>query len=65
MKGIAAGETSGPPLTRPPAGGTWTHTDTGTRHPGGVRIIVDAPLDRIPLFLRDGARPPIHDPAKE
>ncbi|WP_432843024.1 glycoside hydrolase family 31 protein [Dactylosporangium sp. CA-092794] len=43
-----------------PAGATWTHTDSGTTFPGGRRVTVDAPLARIPLFLRDDARLPIN-----
>ncbi|WP_424528016.1 TIM-barrel domain-containing protein [Sphaerisporangium viridialbum] len=42
-----------------PDGATWTHTDTGTRHKGGARITVEAPLDRIPLFVRDDADTPL------
>jgi alpha-D-xyloside xylohydrolase len=42
-----------------PEGSTWTDAWTGTVTDGGQRIAVKAPLDRIPLFLRDGAKLPI------
>jgi alpha-D-xyloside xylohydrolase len=42
-----------------PAGARWTDAWTGTRHCGGRRVMVPAPLERIPLFLRDGARLPV------
>jgi alpha-D-xyloside xylohydrolase len=44
-----------------PAGAEWTHTDTGSRHPGGGYITVDAPLASIPLFTRDDAETPLTD----
>ncbi|MBL1102081.1 glycoside hydrolase family 31 protein [Streptomyces coffeae] len=40
-----------------PEGATWTEAWTGGE--GGQTITVDAPLDRIPLFLRNGAALPI------
>ncbi|GAA2576249.1 glycoside hydrolase family 31 protein [Dactylosporangium fulvum] len=48
-----------------PDGAAWTHTDTGTTYSGGTSVTVDAPLDRIPLFLRDEARLPIAPSALE
>jgi alpha-D-xyloside xylohydrolase len=42
-----------------PAGAEWTDAWTGTLYEGGRTVTVDAPLDRIPLFLRDGAQLPI------
>jgi alpha-D-xyloside xylohydrolase len=42
-----------------PAGANWTEAWTGTVHQGGRDITVEAPLERIPLFLRDGATLPI------
>ncbi|MFE4601065.1 hypothetical protein ACFRKE_09420, partial [Kitasatospora indigofera] len=42
-----------------PAGADWTDAWTGERHRGGRTVRVDAPLERIPLFLRDGADLPI------
>ena len=42
-----------------PTGPTWTDAWTGAAHDGGQTIVVDAPLERIPLFLRDGAHLPI------
>ena len=44
-----------------PAGARWTDAWTGTSYEGGTNVTVDAPLDRIPLFLRDGAALPIAD----
>ncbi|MGW2785691.1 glycoside hydrolase family 31 protein [Streptomyces populi] len=44
-----------------PAGARWTDAWTGTSYEGGAAVTVDAPLDRIPLFLRDGARLPVAD----
>lgn len=42
-----------------PAGASWTDAWTGDEYAGGQSVTVDAPLDRIPLFLRDGAELPI------
>ncbi|SFD02249.1 glycoside hydrolase family 31 protein [Streptomyces aidingensis] len=42
-----------------PAGARWTDAWTGEEYPGGGEVTVPAPLERIPLFLRDGARLPV------
>jgi alpha-D-xyloside xylohydrolase len=42
-----------------PAGATWRDAWTGESQPGGRWIEADAPLERIPLYLRDGAQLPI------
>ncbi len=42
-----------------PAGSRWTDAWTGEEHCGGASITVNAPLNRIPLFLRDSAALPI------
>jgi alpha-D-xyloside xylohydrolase len=42
-----------------PEGATWQDAWTGQQYDGGQWIEVDAPLDRIPLYLRDGAKLPI------
>lgn len=42
-----------------PAGAQWTNAWTGDVHDGGQTVLVDAPIDTIPLFLRDGAQLPI------
>ncbi|MGY5013896.1 glycoside hydrolase family 31 protein [Streptomyces sp. 900105755] len=42
-----------------PAGARWTDAWTGEPYEGGTAVTVDAPLDRIPLFLRDGAQLPV------
>jgi len=39
-----------------PAGTGWTDAWTGAYEPGGAVVTANAPLERIPLFLRDGAR---------
>ena len=43
-----------------PAGTTWTDTWSGQTFDGGQHIVADAPLERIPLYLRAGAQLPIH-----
>ena len=43
---------------RLPAGARWTDRATGVLHEGGQTLLVDAPLDRIPLFARQGAQLP-------
>lgn len=50
-----------------PSGATWTHAATGERHDGGSTVTVAAPLDTIPLFLRDDATLPLfpEEPACE
>ncbi|WP_019853936.1 glycoside hydrolase family 31 protein [Actinopolyspora mortivallis] len=42
-----------------PEGAVWTEAWTGTEHTGGTVARVDAPLERIPVFLRDGAEVPV------
>jgi alpha-D-xyloside xylohydrolase len=42
-----------------PAGATWRDAWTGASCTGGTTVTVDAPLSRIPLFLRDDAQLPI------
>jgi alpha-D-xyloside xylohydrolase len=42
-----------------PDGATWYDAWTQERLDGGQWIEAGAPLDRIPLYLRDGARLPI------
>ena len=42
-----------------PKGASWRDAWTGEEHEGGQTVTVPAPLDRIPLFLRDGATLPI------
>ena len=44
-----------------PAGTTWTEAWTDQVFNGGQTITADAPLDRIPLYLRGQARLPIRD----
>lgn len=38
-----------------PAGATWTDLATGEVHDGGAWVDLDAPLERTPVFVRDGA----------
>ena len=42
-----------------PAGATWTDTWTGKKLKGGQTITAAAPLEKIPLYLRDGRKLPI------
>ncbi len=42
-----------------PAGARWTDAWTGAEHGGGQTVTVAAPIERIPLFLRDDARLPV------
>ncbi|WP_031508336.1 glycoside hydrolase family 31 protein [Streptomyces megasporus] len=44
-----------------PAGAEWTDAWTGEAYPGGGPVTVPAPLERIPLFLRDGAELPVRE----
>ncbi len=38
-----------------PAGTSWIEASTGARHEGGQRVVADAPLHVIPIFVRAGA----------
>ncbi|MBO5109245.1 MAG: glycoside hydrolase family 31 protein [Clostridia bacterium] len=38
--------------------GTWTDAYTGRRYEGNTTLEADAPLDRIPVFIREGATIP-------
>jgi len=38
-----------------PAGSGWRDAWSGQRFAGGQRLVADAPLERIPLYLRDDA----------
>jgi alpha-D-xyloside xylohydrolase len=38
-----------------PAGASWKHALTGTTYPGGAEVEVEAPLEEMPVFTRDGA----------
>ncbi|MBM9510167.1 glycoside hydrolase family 31 protein [Actinacidiphila acididurans] len=40
-----------------PAGARWTEYATGAVHPGGTWVTAAAPLETVPLFLRDRADP--------
>lgn len=42
-----------------PTGATWTDTWSGEMFAGGQQTTVDAPLEQIPLYLRDEAKLPI------
>jgi alpha-D-xyloside xylohydrolase len=44
-----------------PQGAQWTNAWNGEKFAGGQTIIVEAPMDIIPLFLRDDAKLPIQD----
>jgi alpha-D-xyloside xylohydrolase len=45
-----------------PEGANWTNAWTGAEVPSGAKVDVPAPLDQIPLFLRDGADLPVRRP---
>jgi alpha-glucosidase (family GH31 glycosyl hydrolase) len=45
-----------------PGGSTWKNTWTDQTVPGGGQTNADDPLERIPLFLRGNAVPPIRAP---
>ena len=42
-----------------PAGAVWTDYWTGQRHDGGTTATVQAPVDRLPLFVRAGSIVPM------
>ncbi len=42
-----------------PEGAGWTDPYTGKSYKGGITVTVDAPMDRIPVFLKDDAKLPI------
>ncbi|MGP4112450.1 glycoside hydrolase family 31 protein [Streptomyces sp. 4N509B] len=44
-----------------PAGARWTDAWTGREYEGGQPVTVPAPLERVPLLLRDGAQLPVTD----
>src|SRR5579884_416607 len=44
-----------------PAGTSWTDAWSGQNVDGGQRIVAEAPLDRIPLYLRAGTQLPIRN----
>ncbi|MBR2950468.1 MAG: glycoside hydrolase family 31 protein [Lachnospiraceae bacterium] len=37
-----------------PAGASWTHAGTGKVYEGGASYEIEAPIDTLPIFLRDG-----------
>ena len=39
-----------------PAGVSWTDANTGKQYAGGDRITTEAPLDLLPVFVREGKR---------
>ncbi|AIQ40834.1 glycoside hydrolase family 31 protein [Paenibacillus sp. FSL R5-0912] len=48
-----------------PSGSQWTHVYSGNTFAGGQAIMTDAPLEQIPLFIRDDAALPILGAAEE
>ncbi|MDO3408370.1 glycoside hydrolase family 31 protein [Saccharibacillus sp. CPCC 101409] len=44
-----------------PAGANWTDAQTGETFAGGQAVEADAPLERIPLYVRNGAKLPIRE----
>ena len=45
-----------------PAGLSWTEAYTGRQYAGGERIVVDAPLDVLPVFVREGKHIAVYQP---
>lgn len=43
-----------------PKGASWTNAWSGEQFQGGQWITVDAPIEQIPLFARDGFEIPVH-----
>ncbi len=37
-----------------PEGAEWVHAGTGKKYEGGQTVLVEAPIDTLPIFLRDG-----------
>jgi alpha-D-xyloside xylohydrolase len=54
---LAAGQTSREVYL--PAGDTWVDAWTGESHVGGQTIVVDAPIERIPVFTRRDSEVPL------
>ncbi|NQX47931.1 glycoside hydrolase family 31 protein [Paenibacillus tritici] len=46
-----------------PSGASWTHVYSGETFAGGQAVTTDAPLEQIPLFVRDDAALPVLDGA--
>ncbi|MEU4449246.1 TIM-barrel domain-containing protein [Actinosynnema sp. NPDC050801] len=44
-----------------PAGARWTDARTNRQHAGGQTVTAAAPIEHIPLFVRDDARLPLHE----
>lgn len=42
--------------------GRWYEVETGVMHPGGKAVLVEAGLDSLPLFYREGAVIPTREP---
>jgi alpha-D-xyloside xylohydrolase len=43
-----------------PAGTAWIDAFTGDKLEGGQRLVADAPIERIPVYLRDGCSLPVY-----
>ncbi|QUL57138.1 glycoside hydrolase family 31 protein [Paenibacillus tritici] len=48
-----------------PSGASWTHVYSGETFAGGQAVMTDAPLEQIPLFVRDDAALPVLGAAGE
>ena len=44
-----------------PQGARWSNSWTLEQHDGGIWLDVNAPIDHIPLFVRDEAQVPVRD----
>jgi alpha-D-xyloside xylohydrolase len=47
-----------------PSGADWTDAWTGAPEPSGGMVLATAPLERIPIYLRNGANLPIEPPTE-
>jgi alpha-glucosidase len=47
-----------------PAGSWWCDFHTGDWHAGGAEVEIDAPLDRLPILIRDGGIIPMGKPMR-
>ena len=45
-----------------PHGASWTDLASGTVHQGGAEIVMEAPLEAIPVLARNGSRPELLGP---
>ena len=44
--------------------GTWVNYWNGARFTGGQHILVDAPIDTMPIFIKEGSIIPMYEPVQ-